>query len=199
MIREQFIGKNPSHFQVNPFVKAFIVSEGMVWSAYNFIIPIIAIFVVKNISGGTIEIVAFAFSSYLISRVFAELITSRYLNGVGDKFKLKFIFSGLILLSISYVVFSLLNSIEQLFLAYILSGIGMGMTAPAKYSLFSTHLDKGKEPAEWSMYDAFTFIGMALATSLGGFIAAQYGFPILFIMAAVINTLGIIPYLLYIR
>ena len=44
MLKEQFIGRNPSHFQVNPVVKAFIVSESFLWSAYNFIVPIFAIF-----------------------------------------------------------------------------------------------------------------------------------------------------------
>ncbi len=197
MIRFKFIGRNPSHFQINSFIKAFIISEGLISSAWNFVIPIIAIFIVNNIKGGTIEIAALAFSAYLISRVLAELITSKYLNNSTDKFKLKFVFTGLVLLSVAYISFSMLNTIEQLFIAYILAGAGMWITAPAKYSIFSTHLDKGKEPTEWSMYDAFTFIGMALATSLGGFIASQYGFSTLFILAAIVNTLGIIPYLIF--
>ncbi len=199
MIRSSFIGRNPSHFQVNSFVKAFIISEGFVWSAWNFMIPIIAIFIANNIPGGTIEIAAMAFSSYLISRVIAELITSKYLSGTDNKYKLKFVLSGLALLSFGYVNFIFSYSILQLFFAYIVAGVGMGITAPAKYSLFSIHLDKGREAFEWSAYDAVTFIGMALSTALGGFIAAQYGFQILFILACIVNVVGAIPYLLYMK
>lgn len=40
MLKDQFLGRNPTHFKVNPVVKAFIISEAFLWSAYNFIIPI---------------------------------------------------------------------------------------------------------------------------------------------------------------
>ncbi|MBI2622736.1 MAG: hypothetical protein HYW64_01440 [Candidatus Levybacteria bacterium] len=61
MLKEQFLGRNPSHFQINPVVKAFIVSETFLWSAWNFVTPIFAIFVVSNIEGGNVQIAASAF------------------------------------------------------------------------------------------------------------------------------------------
>src|SRR3989344_5423131 len=128
MLKDQFIGRNPSHFQVNPVVKAFIISETLLWSAYNFIVPIFAIFVF-----------------------------------------------------------------------YGMAGVGLGIGSPAKHALFSTHLDKDKEPTEWGVYDATHFFSMALAGVVGGFIASQYGFQILFFLASAVNLLGTIPYLLYIR
>ena len=86
MLKEQFIGRNPSHFQVNPVVKAFIVSESFLWSAYNFIVPIFAIFVVNSVKGGNIQIAASAFSFFLISRVLAELIKKFFIfNAFGQK------------------------------------------------------------------------------------------------------------------
>lgn len=199
MLKEVFIGRNPSHFMPNKIVEAFILSEALLWSAYNFFIPIAAIFVVNDIKGGNIEIAASAFSTYLIARVIVEVIAGRYLSGKSDNDKLAITILGMIVLSIAYIGFSLTNTLLLLFSFYILMGIGLGIASPAKNSLFSMHLDKNKESTEWGVYDAITFIGVALATALGGFIASLYGFMPLFLLAAIINLLGTIPYFLYIR
>lgn len=199
MLKEQFLGRNPSHFQINPVVKAFIVSETFLWSAWNFVTPIFAIFVVSNIEGGNVQIAASAFSVYLIARVFSELLSGRYLLGKIERGKFILTIGGMLFLSLSYVGFAFSNTIFYLFFFYAMAGVGLGIASPAKNSLFSTHLDKNKEPSEWGIYDAITFTGMALATALGGFIAGQYGFSFLFLLASIVNLLGIFPYLLYIR
>lgn len=199
MLREQFLGKNPSHFQINPVVKSFIISETFLWSAWNFVTPIFAIFVVSNIEGGNVQIAASAFSAYLIARVFSELASGRYLLKTNDKTKFLVTIIGMFFISLSYVGFAFSRTILFLFIFYAVAGIGLGIASPAKNSLFSTHLDRNKEPSEWGIYDAATFIGMALAAALGGFIANQYGFSFLFLLASIINLLGIFPYLLYIR
>lgn len=199
MLKEQFIGRNPSHFKFNPIVKMFIVSETFLWSAWNFITPIFAIFVVNNIAGGTLQIAAFAFSTYLISRVVAELIICRILTKTTEFKKFIVIVLGMLIMSLSYIGFAFSQTVTPLFIFYTLAGIGLGIVSPAKSALFSMHLDKDKETTEWGIYDAVLLIGMAFATALGGFIATQYGFPFLFILAAVINLLGTIPYLIYIR
>ncbi len=199
MLRETFIGRVPSHFNLNRIVEAFIVSETFFWAAWNFVTPIFAIFVINDIKGGNIQIAASAFSFYLITRVIVEVIAGRYSTGKSDFHKLWMTIIGMILLSGAYVGFSFSHSLVQLFFYYVITGIAIGIATPAKNSLFSAHLDHNKEPTEWGLYDAVTLLGIALATALGGFIASLYGFGPLFLLAALINILGIIPYLLYIK
>jgi MFS family permease len=199
MITEHYLGRHPSHFQMNPLVKSFIFSEAFLWAAWNFVTPIFGLFVVSKIEGGNIEITALTFSFYLITRVVVEFIAGKKMTNFSDNKKIKTTILGLIIISLSYVCFSFASTILQVFIFYALTGIGLGIASPAKNSLFSCHLDKNKESEEWGTYDAITFIGMALSTALGGFVATQYGFPILFIAAAVLNGLGIIPYLLSLR
>ena len=198
MLRESFLGKNPSRFQFNPIVKAFIISEGFLWSAYNFLIPIFAIFVVNNIIGGNIQIAASAFSCFLVSRVLFELIICRFLLRKSEKTKLLFVILGTVILSVSYFGFSFATNIPSLFIFFVIAGMGLGIASPPKNATFSIHLDKNKEETEWGLHDAVVFMGMASTTALGGFIATQYGFSFLFILAAIVNLLAIIPYLLYI-
>lgn len=197
MLVNSFLGRRPSHFQMNEIVKLFIISEVFVWSAWNFVIPIIAIFAASQIKGGNIEIAGMAFSVYLITRVIFELLCSKYFARTRTSLQLVIIISGLILISFSYLGLAFTNTIFWLFIFYGLIGMGIGVATPIKNSLFSTHLDKNKEVAEWGIYDALVFIGMAISSAIGGIVANQFGFSALFIISAVINLLGIIPYFLY--
>lgn len=199
MLKEQFGGRNPSHFlRIDPVVKAYIVSESFLWSAWNFTTPIFAVFATQNIKHGSVEIAASAFSTYLVTRVIFELIGGRFSAKFNDVQKMYVTIIGAGAISFAYIGFAFATATSELFLYYALAGAGLGFMSPAKNSLFSIHLDKNKEATEWSIADATSFIAMALATALGGFIAGTYGFKILFLLASLVNLLAIPPYLLFI-
>jgi MFS family permease len=197
MLSDIFLGKRPSHFKINSIVKAYIISELFLWSAWDFVMPIFALFVVTDIARANIETAAFGYSIYLISRVLFELISGRYLYKTGDRKKLLIAIVGIFCLSIAYIGFSISNSIIMLFSFYFILGMGLGIASPAKNAIFSIHLDKNKESTEWGITDAASFICMAMATALGGFFAHQFGFRPLFLLAAIINLFSIIPYALH--
>lgn len=197
MIKEIFLGKKPSDFHVNGVVKAFIISEIFLWSSWNAVTPIFAIFAASKIPGGNTEIAAASFSTYLIVRVIFELISGRYLSKSNDMQKFIVSIIGIILISVGYVGFALTKNVSSLFVYYGIIGVGLGIASPAKNCLFSSHLDKNKEVAEWSMYDGLVFMGMAMSAAIGGFVANRYGFTFLFYLVAITNLLSIIPYILY--
>lgn len=197
MLKEQFISRNPTHFQVNPVVKSFIISEGIIWSAWNFLAPVFAIFLISKVQGGSVELVGIAYSFHLIARVIVELANSKYLSSCSDKKKLNTTIIGLSVMTFGYLGIAFSQNVLHVFIFYTLLGVGMGIAAPAKSSLFSTHLDKNREASEWGIYDAVIFIGMALSAALGGFIAKEYGFTVLFVLSAVVNLVGIGPYFLF--
>lgn len=197
MIKEVFIGRKPSHFHMNPIVKAFIISEMFLWSSWNAVTPIFAIFAATKIPGGNTEIAAASFSTYLIVRVIFELISGRYLAKSNEMQKFIVTIIGIILMSAGYVGFALTKNVSSLFIFYGVIGMGLGIASPAKNSLFSSHLDKDKEVTKWSVYDGFVFMGMAMAATIGGFVANRYGFSFLFYLVAITNLISIIPYILY--
>jgi predicted MFS family arabinose efflux permease len=197
MIKETFLGRRPSHFHMNPVVKAFIVSEIFLWSSWNAIIPIFAIFAANNITGGNTEVAASSFSAHLIVRVIFELISGRYLSKSNDSQKFTMAIIGIILISMGYLGFAVTKNIASIFIFYGVVGMGLGIASPAKNCLFSSHLDKDKEVTEWSIYDGFVFMGMAMSAAIGGFIANRYGFSFLFYTVAITNLISIIPYILY--
>ncbi len=199
MLKESFLGRNPSHFHVNSIVKAYIISDSLLWSAWNFVTPIFAIFVVNNINGGNIESASFGFSTYLIARVVLELIGGKMLINTTDKRKMKMAISGMLLASIAYLGFAFTKEIFYMYFFYLIAGMGLGIASPAKNSLFSIHLDKNKEAAEWGISDAVTFAGMALASALGGFIVKIFGFQMLFLLAFTINIIATLPYFFFLN
>jgi predicted MFS family arabinose efflux permease len=199
MIKEIFIGRRPSHFHMNPVVKSFIISEIFLWSSWNAIIPIFAIFAATKIPGGNTEVAASSFSAYLIVRVIFELISGKYLSKSNDSQKFTMAIIGIILISVGYLGFAMTKNIASIFIFYGVVGMGLGIASPAKNCLFSSHLDKDKEVTEWSMYDGFVFMGMAMSAAIGGFVANRYGFSFLFYLVAITNLISIIPYILYAR
>ena len=197
MIKEIFIGRKPSDFHMNPIVRAFIISEIFLWSSWNAITPIFAIFAANSVVGGNAEIAASSFSVYLIVRVIFELISGRFLGTANENRKIAFAVIGVLFMSIGYAGFAMTKTVLPLYLFYGIIGMGLGIATPAKNSLFSMHLDKNKEVTEWSIYDGFVFMGMAMSATIGGFVANRYGFSFLFYLVAVTNLLSIIPYILY--
>lgn len=198
MFIDRFLGRRPSHFDLNPIVKAYMVSESFLWSAWDFVMPIIAIFIAKNVPGGNIQTAATGYSIYLVTRVVFELISGKILQHTNDKKKILMAIFGIACLSIGYFGFAFINNLLAIFIFYAVLGAGLGTATPAKNSLFAVHLDKNKESSEWSLADALCLISMALATALGGFVAAEYGFQTVFLMAGIVNAISTLPYILYV-
>lgn len=184
---------------MNAIVRAYIISESLLWSAWSFLTPILAVFVVRTIPHANVAIAASSVSVYLLSRVIFELFSGRFLVKRSDKEKLEVTIWGMALISIAYIGFVLCKTIPILFYLQFLIGMGLGIASPAKNSLFSTYLDKNKEAEEWGISDAISFTCMAIATAVGGVIAKEFGFTILFLLAGGINFIAIVPYALYIR
>jgi MFS family permease len=199
MIKDAFIGRHPSHFHLNPIIKAFIISESFLWSAWSLITPIFAVFVTDYIQDGDVQAAATGFSIYLVTRVVFEMISGRFLNNTTDSTKLKVSILGMSILSIAYGGFIISTTVPAVYFFFSIAGLALGIATPAKNALFSLHLNKDKATTEWGVADGITFISMALATALGGFIANSYGFQTLFLIAAVLNLLGLIPYILQLR
>lgn len=199
MFKETFLSHRPSEFQINRLVKNFITSEVLVWSSWNSVMPIIAVFATTQIKGGDVAVAATGLSVHLMVRVVFELFTGRSLSHLNESRKFLIIMLGVLLISLSYVGFAFTKSAIGFFVFYALAGMGLGIATPLKNSLFSTHLDKSKEALEWGLYDGLVFMGMAASAAIGGVIAKTYGFHVLFWIAAFVNLLGMAPYFLYAR
>jgi MFS family permease len=190
------MARHLARLQINTIVKAFILAEMLLWSGWNFIMPIFSIYVAK-LPDGSIEKAASSFSFYLFTRVIFGLLSGKLLTGKRDRYKLFVTVLGMCLLSLSYVGLAFASSMHEIYYYYIVIGIALGIATPAKTSLFSANLNKQKETFMWGVLDAGVYISMAIAAAIGGIFVGKYGFRMLFFLAAFINLTGIFPYLIY--
>lgn len=183
----------------NPFVKSFIISDGLLFSAWSLIFPLFAVFVTTNVANGNIGLAASSVTAYFVVRIITEVISGKYLQKFSEGKRINILNFGMLLVAVSYFGFAFSNTIFMIYSFWTIAGIGWGLATPTRLSLFSLHIDKSSAVTEWSVTDVINLILIAASTAIGGFIATQYGFKMLFLLAGVINLLGIIPFLIYNR
>lgn len=190
--------KHLAHFKINSVVKAFILAEMFLWSGWNFIMLFFSIYI-SRLPGGSIQHAASATSVYFLARVVFGLTSGRLVNKKNKEYKFFLTILGMSLITLCYILMSQTTNILNIYILFGGIGAGIGLATPAKNSLFSSHINKEKESLTWSALDAGVFISLAVTTTLGGMLVGKYGFNSLFLIAAGINTLAIIPYLLYLQ
>jgi MFS family permease len=178
-------------YKMNPVIKLLILSDFIIWTSYQLIIPIFAIYVVTSLQGATIEVVGIATAVYLISKSIFEVPFGIYIDKKkGERDDLFFAIGGVFISALAYVLFAFVTNTMQLYGVQALLGFAAAMAYPGWYSLFTHHIDKGKEGFEWSLYDVLLGIGMAASAAAGGFFAERYGFDMLFFVVAGLVVLG---------
>ncbi len=183
--------------KMNPIIVAFILSEAFFWSAWNSVTPILSVYVVNTLPEGTIRTAAFGFTLYLFMRVITGLVVSNYLTLTTDKKRMFTDITGMLLLSGCYLLIAFIPSLISFYIFFIIAGVSLGISNPAKFSMFAINLGRSQISKTWGTYDAITFTGMGIAAAMGGLIANEFGFKTLFIIASIVNIIGILPYVHY--
>ncbi len=187
-------------FSINKVIKFLILSDIALLSGLSFVTPIFAIFLTENIKGGNIEVVGFAAAIYWIVQSVVIIPFGQYLDkNHGEKDDLWFVIIGNLLAAL--VVFGYVFA-RLPWHIYFLQGIyalGMGMNIPGYAAIFTRHIDKDKEAFDWSVRAALVGIGAGLAGALGGIIAHNFGFNILFVGVGIFILLGTFLPLLILR
>ncbi|MCK4520694.1 MFS transporter [Candidatus Parcubacteria bacterium] len=167
---------------INKVIKILIWSDVALLTGFGFITPIFAVFLTDNIQGGNIEVVGFAAAIYWIINSVVLIPFGKYLDkNHGEKDDICFIVVGNILaaLAVFGYIFSYLP--WHIYFLQVLYAVGMGMNIPGYTAIFTRHIDKNKEAFDWSVRGASIGISTGIAGALGGIIAHNFGFNILFI------------------
>ena len=172
---------------INKIIRIFIVSDFFLNCGWGLLAPIFSIFIVQNITAGSItegaKIAGFAALFYWITKSILQIPIGRYLDkNHGEKDDFWFVFFGTFLTGL--VPFGLLISSLpwHIYIFQILHGIGMAMSLPSWLAIFTRHIDKGKEAFEWGMESTSIGIGAGLAGALGGIVVTFFGFKIIFVL-----------------
>ena len=159
----------------------------------SLISPIFAIFVIEKIDGGNLQVVGIALAINLLVANFLSLITAKYFDKTkGNTDEYKYLLIGYIVISILPVFYIWINAIWQVYLLQFFSGLMVAISYPAWRGLYARSMDKGKEAFEWSFNASANGLKAASAAIIGGFIAENYGFNYVFIIAPLMGIPGVI-------
>jgi len=172
---------------INKVVRVLIFADFFLGSAWGFLGPVFAIFIVARISVGdpleAAKIAGFASFVYLITKSFLQIPISKYFDSKhGERDDYWFMVLGLFLTGLSPFGFLASSLPWHLYAFQILHAIGMALFVPSWNAIFTRHIDKGKEAFEWGMDSTLMGLGAGIAGGLGGIIVAFFGFNIIFIL-----------------
>lgn len=175
-------------------LKILIISS-MFWNfSIGLLTPIFAIFV-QQIGGGIVEASRAGFLyTFLIG------LTIVMFGRIEDKISKRAMFLfGRMLFTLGAASYIFVESIGQLYFVQIIIALSLAIIDPAFNALFSKSLRRGKESTDWSIWEGSIYIVIGLGAIIGGFIANNYGFKLLFVLMTISAALSTITASMLIR
>ena len=157
--------------------------------AFAFLAPVYALFVSSRIQGGNAVVVGVALAVYFVVKSVLQLPIARFIdknNGEVDDVLAMII--GTIIAGLAMFLYVFASEIWHVYALQFLYGLGDALAVPPFYAIFTRHIDKGAEGFEWALRSSFSFGGgSALGGVIGGILAVQFGFEIVFIVIAILS------------
>lgn len=184
--RRFFVG-----IRVNEVIEFMTFSDVLILAGWGLVTPIIAVFFTEQVKGGSVALAGLASTTYFLVKSVIQIPVARFIDlkkGEWDDYWVMVIGSSLITLSAFLYTFVKLP--WQVLAVQTVYGLGGGLCYPAWLAIFTRHIDKKEEGFEWSLYYTGTDIAAAIAGGLGGLLAANYGYNIVFLIVGLFSLCG---------
>ena len=176
--------------RMNRTILLLTTSDITVLTGFGLIDPILAIFIEKNVVGGSVFTAGIASSIFLITKSLTQLPFSLHIDRISDHAKRRWLLASTACITTVPFLYVSAHHVSMIFLAQFFLGLGSGFAYSAWLGLWSTHLDKGRESFEWSLYSTLVGLGTAAAAAIGAAIANRFGFPAVMFGAGTLSLLG---------
>lgn len=178
-------------FQVNKVVKHFVLADLSLFSGWGLVAPIFSIFIIEDIPGANLVTVGAAAGIYWLVRAVIQLPIAIRLDKIkGEKDNFYALLLGLVLASLAAFAYTLIRSVEELYLTQVLQAIAFGFYAPAWLSIFNRHLDKERVAFDLSLDSTVLALASGVTGFLGGFMAETFGFRLIFLSASFFSLIS---------
>ena len=171
----------------------------LILSAFGLLSPLFAIFVTKQIVGGTATVVGFATAVYFIAKSLVQIPIGRFIDKhSGEKDDFLVLIIGHLSLAVVPFLYLLARTPFHIYALQAVLGVADALVVPAYLAIFSRHLDKDHEGTEWSVRSVFVGTAAAIAGASGGVIVDSFGFEALFVSAGILAIFATVS-VLFIR
>ena len=179
--------------KISHVVRTLVISDFFINSGFSVFAPVFAIFVTKQIEGGSLAVVGFAAAIFQIFKSGLQIPIAKYLDknhGEYDDFY-SMIF-GTFLIALVPFLYLFATTATHIYVIQALYGIGASFAIPPWYAIFTRHVDKMRENVEWSLDSIAIGVGAATSAALGGLLAERFGFQFVFILGGMLAIVGAI-------
>lgn len=175
----------------NNFIKILTFSDVIVVSGWGLVNPIFAVFVTKQIEGGSVELVGLATCIYWILRASLQLPFARFIDKhKGEKDDFLVMATGSFLMSSMPFFYSIATKPWHVLLLQGMTGFASAMVSPGWLAIFTRHVEKNLEAQSWGTYNAMVGYSIALSGALSGFMVSKFGFRVLYFIVGIVCTFG---------
>lgn len=176
---------------VNRVIRLLIMSDLILGFAFGLLAPIFAVFILKNIPGGSLKVIGLAATFYWAARVLSTIPLSRFMDRTdGEHDEFYFVIVGSFIMASVPLFYLLVNSPTQLYMIQFIYGLAGSMAVPAWRILFVDHIDRGKIGYEWSLEDIAIGCSTAISAYLGSIVAEKFGFQAVLIVLSMLGYIG---------
>lgn len=184
-------------FNINKVIKILIASDFLLQAGWGLSGPIFAIFLTKQIQGGTIEMVGFIAATYWITKSIIQPFLASYLDrNHGEKDDFRFLVIGMFIANLVPLGYIFSTQPWHIFTLEIIRAIAMACVVPTWAGIFTRHIDKGREAFSWSMESTGIGFAAGAAGAFGGIIASVLGFQAVFVLVSMFGIMSSLSLLL---
>lgn len=189
--------KNLFREKLNPVIKNLLILNILNISGWAFVNPIFAIFVLEQIQGATIKTVGLLYFFYWVIKATLQLFISDYLDRVkGEADDFFALVTGQFLNTLVPILLMFSHNVLEIYIIFIIYGIGDAMAVPSWNSLFTRHINPKRVSFEWALNSTGFNLGSAFAILIGSSLATVFGFPFVFLIVFICQLIGLILLLL---
>ena len=177
--------------KINHAIRTLVLSDFFINSGFSVFAPVFAIFITKQVEGGSLAVVGFAAAIFQIFKSVLQIPIAKYLDknhGEYDDFY-SMVF-GTALVALVPFLYLFATEVSHIYMIQALYGIGASFAIPPWYAIFSRHLDKLQENVEWSLDSIAIGVGAATSAALGGLLAEKFGFQFVFLLGGMLAVFG---------
>lgn len=170
---------------INKVIRILITSDFLLQSGWGLIGPIFAIFLTRQIQGGTLEMVGFIAATYWVAKSVVQPFIAHFLDVTkGEKDDFKFLIGGMYLANLIPLGYIFSTQPWQIFLLEFIRGLAMACVVPTWSAIFTRHIDKGWEAFSWSIESTGIGFAAGIAAAFGGILASILGFKVVFVLVS---------------
>jgi len=191
--------KTARNNKLNKVVKVMVLSDFFLNAGWGLVYPILAIFIVQSIEGGSALVAGMAVGIYWIGKSIIQIPIAHYLDRhSGEKDDYLALFFGTMIMAIAPVFLIIATLPWHIYVAQAIQALGMALAWPAWSAIFTRHIASKREAFCWSLDSSLIGIGAGLAGILGGLLVQYFGFIPLFFARMVLTFIAAFMFLLII-